>query len=389
MSRTASRTLVAALAAVFVLAAAEPAVAQKAKARSGSRSGASSSQVKRVAPPQARSSSPSRTVKAAPRSTVRSAPSSTVRVNRAPAPQSRPSTTVRVNRAPAPQDRTQSTVRVNRAPAPQDRTTVRVNRAPAPQERSTVRINRAPTPESRSQTTLKSLYTRKGPNGDPQGRDVVRGVQKKKISDAYTQPRDDRGDRGNGNVNRGNNGGRQPYAPGNRGYRRGYDRGYYDGWHNRYVRRYHYHHYHYYGPHRVWGFHYGGFGFYHGYWHFAIVIGGPVVVYRNYCGYYNYCWWDGRGASLVTWNAAVQAYPASYTFAEGTCVELWIRTTDGEDYAVKVDPRYWNARDPGDLYAALWAQLDQEGQLQLEDINGALHIFPAGMIQQIEARACR
>jgi hypothetical protein len=258
-----------------------------------------------------------------------------------------------------------------------------------------VRINRAPAPESRGKTTLKSLYTRKGPKSDPKGngRDVVRGVQKKKISDRYAQPRDDRGDRGNGTVNRGNNGRRQPYAPGNRGYKRGYkrgyDRGYYDGWHNRYVRRHHYRHYHYYGPRRVWGFHYGGFGFYHGHWHFAIVIGGPVVVYRNYCGYYNYCWWDGRGASLVTWSAAAQVYPASYTFTDGTCVELWIRTTDGEDYAVKVDPRYWNARDPGDLYAALWAQLDQEGQLQLEDINGALHIFPAGMIQQIEARVCR
>ncbi len=383
MSRTASRTLVAALAAVFVLAAAEPALAQKAKARSGGKSGASSSQVKRVAPPQARPSSSSRSVKAAPSSSARSAPSSartTVRVNRAPAPQSRPSTTVRVNRAPAPQERT--TVRVNRAPTPQERAT------------TTLRINRAPAPESRTKATLKSLYTRKTPPADPNGRnrDVVRDVQKKKISDQFTQPRDNSGNRGNDNVNRRNDGRRQPYAPRNRGvntgYRRGYDRGYYDGWHNRYVRRYHYRHYHYYGPRRVWGFHYGGFGFYHGYWHFAIVIGGPVIVYRNYCGYYNYCWWDGRGASLVTWSAAVQTYPASYTFEEGSCVELWIRTTAGEDYAVKVDPRYWNAADPGDLYAALWAQLDQEGQLQLEDVNGVLHVFSAGQIQQIEARAC-
>jgi hypothetical protein len=387
MSRTASRTLIAALAAVFVLAAAEPAVAQKAKARSGGKSGASSSQVKRVAPPQARPSAPSRTVKAAPSSSARSAPStarSTVRVNRAPAPQSRPSTSVKVNRAPAPQERTTTKLRVNRAPAPQERATTR------PQ------INRAPAPDSRSKTTLKSLYTRKTPPADPNGknRDVVREIQKKKISEQFTQPRDNSGNRGNGNVdNRGNDGRRQPYAPRNRGvntgYRRGYDRGYYDGWHNRYVRRYHYRHYHYYGPRRVWGFHYGGFGFYHGYWHFAIVIGGPVIVYRNYCGYYNYCWWDGRGASLVTWDAAVQTYPASYTFAEGACVELWIRTTTGEDYAIKVDPRYWNARDPGDLYAALWAQLDQEGQLQLEDINGVLHVFSAGQILQIEARACR
>jgi hypothetical protein len=270
-----------------------------------------------------------------------------------------------------------------------------VNRA-TPQQRATttLRVNRAD-PDARTRTTLKSRYTRKGSAGDPtdRTRDVVRGVQKREISERYTQPRDDRGNRGNGTVNRGNNGRRQPYAPRdrghNRGYRRGYDRGFYDGWHNRYVRRHHYRHYHYYGPRRVWGFHYGGFGFYHSHWHFAIVIGGPVVVYRNYCGYYNYCWWDGRGASLVTWDVAAQTYPASYTFTDGSCVELWIRTTDGEDYAVKVDPRYWNARDPGDLYAALWAQLDQEGQLQLEDINGALHVFPAGMIQQIEARACR
>jgi len=395
MSRTASRTLVAALAAVFVLAVAEPAVAQKAKARSGGSRGASSSQVKRAAPPKARSSSSSRTVKAAPRSSAPSVRPS-VRVNQA-SPQARPSTTVRVNRAPAPQDRTRTALRVNRAPTAQERptTTTKVNRTPTVQERArtTLRVNRAD-PETR--TTLQSRYTRKNSPDDQRTktRDSVRDAQKQKIADRYTQPRDDRGGRSDGSVNRGDNGRRQPYRSGNGGSydggrKRGYDRGYYDGWHNRYVRLHHYRHYHYYGPRRVWGFHYGGFGFYHGFWHFAIVIGGPVIVYRNYCGYYNYCWWDPYGTNLVTWTAAVQTYPANYAFADGSCVELWIRTTDGEDYAVKVDPRFWNARDPGDLYAALWAQLDQEGQLQLEDINGALHVFPAGMIQQIEARACR
>jgi hypothetical protein len=228
---------------------------------------------------------------------------------------------------------------------------------------------------------VKSLYTRKGTNNgvkgngnNGRGNDKIRTGQKEKTSSLFKRPTND--DR------RGNP------RPGNRGYRRGYDDGYRRGYHDRYVRRYHYRHYHYYGPRRVWGYHYGGFGFYHGHWHFAIVIGGPVVVYRNYCGYYDYCWWDGRSASLVTWSAAVQSYPATYTFGDGSCVELWIRTTNGDDYAIKVDPRYWNAKDPGDLYAALWAELDQEGQLQLEDVNGALHVFPAGMIQQIEARAC-
>jgi hypothetical protein len=265
-------------------------------------------------------------------------------------------------------------------------------------------VNRAPAPQNRTRTSVKSLYTRKGTdngvkgngnNNNGRGNDRVRTGQKEKTTGLFTRPPNN-GNRSNGNPGRGvgndKNRRRVPDGygnrPGNRGYRRGYDAGYRRGYHDRYVRRYHYRHYHYYGPRRVWGYHYGGFGFYHGRWHFAIVIGGPVIVYRDYCGYYDYCWWNGRGASLVTWSAAVQTYPATYTFVDGSCVELWIKTTDGDDYAIKVDPRYWNATDPGDLYAALWAELDQEGQLQLEDINGALHVFPAGMIQQIEARAC-
>jgi hypothetical protein len=173
------------------------------------------------------------------------------------------------------------------------------------------------------------------------------------------------------------------------GYAYGYRRGHHHGYHYGYARGHYYGHHHYYGPYRVFGYHYGGFGFYSGHWHFAIVIGGPVVVQYRY-GHYRYNWWDGYGASLVTWDRAMEVYPASYTFdlSGGSCVELWIRTTDGTNYEIKVDPRYWDARDPGDLYAALWSQLEREGQLQLEDVNGAVHIFPAGMIQQIEARAC-
>lgn len=164
-----------------------------------------------------------------------------------------------------------------------------------------------------------------------------------------------------------------------RGYHRGYHYGYYDG--------YFYGHRHWYGPHLVFGYHFGGFGFYHGYWHFAIVVGSPYIAHQPY--YYHYSWWDGRGASLVTWDSAVQAYPADYRFGSGACVALWLRTTDGVDYTIKIDPSYYNAKDPGELYAALWAELDQHGSLQIEDIHGAIHVFPASMIQQIEATACR
>jgi hypothetical protein len=163
------------------------------------------------------------------------------------------------------------------------------------------------------------------------------------------------------------------------GYGTGYRHGYYDG--------YFYRHRHWYGPHLIFGYHFGGFGFHHGYWHFAIVIGSPYVAHHHH--YYNYSWWNGRGTSLVAWDRAVEAYPADYRFSSGSCVALWLRTTDGVDYTVKIDPRYYNANDPGELYAALWAELDQQGSLQIEDIHGAIHVFPAGMIQQIEATVCR
>jgi hypothetical protein len=137
----------------------------------------------------------------------------------------------------------------------------------------------------------------------------------------------------------------------------------------------------------VHGWHYGGFGFYNGHWHFAIVIGGPIVV-RYRTAHYHYHWWDSRPVTLVSWDRAMETRQASYDFAGGSCVELWIRTVDGTDYEIKMDPGYYDARDPGDLYAALWAELDREGQLTIEDVNGAAHVFPAGMIQQIEAKAC-
>ena len=169
-------------------------------------------------------------------------------------------------------------------------------------------------------------------------------------------------------------------------YYNGYHRGYHYGFHDGYF----YGHNHYYGPHLVFGFHYGGFGYHHGLWHFAIVIGSPVVVYNRHA-YYNYTWWDGRGSSLMTWDNAVQAYPADYQWdlSRKNCVALWISTTDGENYEVKIDPAYWNAQDPGELYAALWSELDQNGRLELEDENGVIHVYPAGLIQQIEASACR
>jgi hypothetical protein len=175
-----------------------------------------------------------------------------------------------------------------------------------------------------------------------------------------------------------------------RGYDHGYDRGYYRGYYRGHRSSGFYLHHHHYGSHRVYGHHYGGFGFYLGHWHFVMVIGSPIVVHQRY-RYYGYDWWDGRGHSLYSWNRAMEAYPANYNFdlSRATCVSLWIRTTAGEDYVLKADPRFWNARDPGDLYAILWGQLEREGYIEIQDLSGIIHTFPAGTIQQIEARACR
>jgi hypothetical protein len=80
------------------------------------------------------------------------------------------------------------------------------------------------------------------------------------------------------------------------GYTYGYYRGYHRGFHFGHYDGYFYRHRHWYGPHLVFGYHFGGFGFYHGYWHFAIVVGSPYVAHHNH--YYNYTWWNGRGRSL-------------------------------------------------------------------------------------------
>lgn len=174
------------------------------------------------------------------------------------------------------------------------------------------------------------------------------------------------------------------------GFTYGYYNGYHIGYHNGYHDGYFFGHRHYYGPHLVFGYHYGGFGFYDGFWHFAIVIGGPVHVHYRY-GHYHYRWWDSRPVTLYSWDRAVEAYPADYSFDRTgkSCVALWISTEDGEDYEINIDPAYYDARDPGDLYAALWSELEQNGRLEIEDVTGAVHVFPAGVIKQIEATPCR
>lgn len=338
MLRTTSRTLATVLAVVLLLAAAAPASAQKAKS-SNRRSKpsathvASSAKVKRVAPPRSRS--------------VRT---------------------------------TAGTVKSRSAARPTA-------------ARQTVRVKRVPTPRERSRNSMRSAFSSKRTVSELKGtaRARTRDVDRERYADMFRRrpadrpngrPADDgRNRRPRDSNRRGYNGG---HGGGyDSGYAYGYRRGYRHGYHGGYA------HGHYYGPYRVFGYNYGGFGFYNGRWHFAIVIGGPVAAQYRY-GRYRYNWWDGYGASLVTWDRAMEVYPASYTFdlSGRSCVELWIRTTDGTDYEIKVDPRYYDARDPGDLYAALWSQLEREGQLQLEDVNGAVLIFPAGMIQQIEARAC-
>jgi hypothetical protein len=243
-----------------------------------------------------------------------------------------------------------------------------VNRTTAVQAKSTVRNG-----PSDAEKRMKELFRRPADDSNGRAADNERNRQRDPYRRGYN---DDR---------------RRRPRPYDGGYRSGYRSGYRDGYRSGsyyglcYGRCYRHHHY--YGPRLVFGWHYGGFGFHHGRWHFAIVIGGPVYV-RHHHYRYNYSWWDGRYSSLYTWNRAMEVHPANYSFAAGSCVELWLRTTDKTDYEIKVDPGYWNARDPGELYAALWAELDKEGQLQIVDVNGAVHIFPAGMIQQIEARPC-
>lgn len=384
MFRTASTGLVAAAGLAVLLAAAEPAAAQKAKKGTRSSRPAATS-VKRVARPSARSSPTVRSARVSRPSVRTSRPSVSSRdVTRVARPSSRARTTPRVNVAARPQT-TNSRV-ITRALRPSDRargiapkSTAQERQAVSPGK--TLRVNRVAEPSQRSSDPRVTAFRK---TGTPESRNVP-GTVAKGVKDALrSNPDRPRRDYTDNRPRR-----RTGYYDGRRsGYHSGYRSGYRHGYHDAYYRGHYYRHRHYYGPHLVFGWHYGGFGFYSGHWHFAIVIGSPVLVHRHY-HHYRYSWWDGYGASLVTWDRALEVRPANYAFTDGTCVELWLQTTDGTEYAVKADPRYWGARDPGELYAALWGELEREGQLQIEDINGAIHVFPAGMIQQIEARACR
>ena len=361
MLRTTSRTLATLLGVALVLALATPVSAQKEKrtqrSRPSSIKASSSAKVKKASPTRSRTA--------------------------------RTTATALKSQSGTQANRTRYTVRVNRAA---DSKTRSGRVATAFRSQATISQLKG-TPNPRDRDRYRDLYRR--PQDD--GRDADR----ERYEDMYRRPPDDgrdrdsdRGDRdydrdGRRRDRDGRDYGRNDRRRYDSGYTYGYDRGYHRGYHRgvndgRYNR-----HRHYYGRHLVYGYHYGGFGFYNGRWHFAIVIGSPIIVRHRY-NYYRYSWWDGYGTSLYTWDRAAQMYPASYNFdmSDRSCIALWISTTDGADYEIKVDPRYYNARDPGDLYAALWTELERQGQLQIEDVNGAVHIFPAGMIQQIEARGC-
>ncbi len=415
MLRIHYRTLVTALAAVVVLGAAAPASAQKAK-RSSTKARSSvvrSSSRARASTPRVRSQptrSTSRAVQARTPSRVNTR--SAVRVNRAPQSRVSPAkvrtqsrsavsrSKVRVNRAP--QEKVRSTKVRTQSRNAVNRSTVRVNKATqdrtgrvkirgqdrSGEVRNTVRVNKAKTDRSSvGRSTVKPTVKARSANRDP----IV--IAKEKIANtvrgraAAEDRRLDRARRDRRDF------GRRGYRDGYRygydgGYYRGYRRGYRDAYYYGFCYGFCYPYYRYYGPHHVFGYHYGGFGFYHGRWHFVLVLGSPYVHHYYYP--YRYSWWDGYYSSLVTWDRAVDVRQTDYAFdfTGRTCVELWIRTTDGTVYEIKTDPRFWDARDPGDLYAALWSELEREGQLQIEDVNGAVHVFPAGMIQQIEAREC-
>lgn len=331
-------------------------------------------------------------------STVRVSTRTTRTTTRAQARPQAPSRT----RTQAQSVRTSSTTRLRIAanqPPAQLRNTVRVNRAASSNGVSDVRTQR--TVRTQGSAISRQVLTRPAINvasDKTRTRSDDAGTLRRRPGRDDREPADairQRTERGTSRytVRRAprhtyRDGYRDGYRSGYReGYTWGYYRGHHRGYHVGYVHNHYYRHRHYYGPHVVLGYHFGGFGFYHGHWHFAIVIGDPYVHHHHH--YYHYSWWDGRGATLVSWQNAAQAYPADYRFVEGSCVGLWLRTVDGSEYQIKIDPRYYNANNPGDLYAELWAELEQEGQLQIEDINGAIHVFPAGTIQQIEATSCR
>lgn len=375
MLRIASRSFVTSITFACLLGIAMPAAAQKVKStRQSSRPSSSRPSTVRVTSPRPQARTPAR---------------SSVRATRPSTPSVRTTTrastpSVRVTR---PSVRTPSSVRTpTSVRTVQSRQGVKAQSTPSSQGIA-VRVNRAPSVKGGTTSSAASRFRGSGVRvtGAESG---TRAVTRETYSSRFRQRTtpDYRYDRYRYES--------RPRSNYRRGYYEGYNYGYYRGFvHGRYYgycfggcyRRYHY-----YGPHLVFGWHYGGFGFWDGFWHFAIVIGDPVLVpYHIY--HYHYTWWDGRPATLVTWERGVEAYPADYSFeATGcTCVELWLRTTEGADYQIQVDPRYWEARDPGELYAALWTELQETGRLQIEDIHGAVHVFPVGMIQQIEARACR
>ena len=148
--------------------------------------------------------------------------------------------------------------------------------------------------------------------------------------------------------------------------------------------------------HDFLGFHFGGFGFHRGHWHFALVIGAPLYWYSDPYSYhyrhhhYYHSWWDGDMARLRDWDEGyAEQANVRFDLEDRSCVELRLWTQDGIEHTVRVDPRFWDARDPGDLYAALWAELEEYGRLELEDrVNGRVYTFEAGQIQEIEAGPC-
>ena len=168
-----------------------------------------------------------------------------------------------------------------------------------------------------------------------------------------------------------------------RGY--GYSFGFHLGYHRGYSCGGYYSHRCFYGN---LGYYYGGFGFFGPYWNFVLVLGAPASYYGAY-PYHYYTWRNnGRRTRLYGWEET--AYRTSdYRFDEGgACVALRVKTTDGDSYDIQIDPTQYNASDPGDLYALLWAELEEKGELYLEDINGSIHSFPASAVREIEAGAC-
>ncbi len=125
-----------------------------------------------------------------------------------------------------------------------------------------------------------------------------------------------------------------------------------------------------------------------------IVIGGAHPVHRHYDHhvYDGHRWWDGRVGSLHGWDRTraelARARPARYSSRVEGCIQLRVRTHRGETYRIDADPAFLDARDPGDLYASLWGELEREGSLEIQDVYGQRHVFPAGLIQEIQAAPC-